>query len=99
MPMTSTKNFRLSSGFGVSISMWPRWARSKIGSGVMLVSPDDQNILGVVIPREGEVSSTLRLFGQPDLPGVTGSSAFADDDRCAEATEAPASRRRTVHRR
>src|SRR5882757_10222964 len=35
MPMTSTKNFRLSSGFGVSISMWPRWAMSKIGSGVI----------------------------------------------------------------
>src|SRR6266508_4374085 len=35
MPMTSTKNFRLSSGFGVSNSMWPRWARSKIGSGVI----------------------------------------------------------------
>ena len=24
-----------SSGFGVSNSMWPRWARSKIGSGVI----------------------------------------------------------------
>src|ERR1700677_1664763 len=35
MPITSTKNFRLSSGFGVSNSMWPRWARSKIGSGVI----------------------------------------------------------------
>src|SRR5712691_2292235 len=33
MPITSTKNFRLSSGFGVSNSIWPRWARSKIGSG------------------------------------------------------------------
>src|SRR5260370_23726431 len=39
MPMTSTKNFRLSSGFGVSISMWPRWARSKIGSGFIDGSP------------------------------------------------------------
>src|SRR3954462_11137450 len=35
MPMTSTKNFRLSSGFGVNNSMWPRWARSKIGSDVI----------------------------------------------------------------
>src|SRR5215217_592976 len=35
MPMTSTKNFRLSSGLGVNNSMWPRWARSKIGSGVI----------------------------------------------------------------
>src|ERR1700684_1269582 len=35
MPMTSTKNARLASGFGVSNSMWPRWARSKIGSGSM----------------------------------------------------------------
>src|SRR5205807_4459837 len=39
MPITSTKNFRLSSGFGVSSSMWPRWARSKIGSGVMDLLP------------------------------------------------------------
>src|SRR3978361_2093472 len=39
MPITSTKNFRLSSGFGVSNSMWPRWARSKIGSGVIRISP------------------------------------------------------------
>jgi len=31
-PSTSTKEFQLSSGFGVSNSMWPRWARSKIGS-------------------------------------------------------------------
>src|SRR6516162_4227022 len=38
MPMTSTKNLRLSSGLGESSSMWPRWARSKIGSVVMLVS-------------------------------------------------------------
>src|SRR5258707_755084 len=35
MPITSTKNFRLSSGFGVSSSIWPRWARSKMGSGVI----------------------------------------------------------------
>src|SRR5882724_13186257 len=39
MPMMSTKNFSLSSGFGVSISMWPRWARSKIGSGVIGGTP------------------------------------------------------------
>src|SRR5277367_1057468 len=39
MPITSTKNFRLSSGFGVSNSMWPRWARSKIGSGCIRISP------------------------------------------------------------
>src|SRR5258708_472484 len=39
MPITSAKNFRLSSGFGVSNSMWPRWARSKIGSGFIGVSP------------------------------------------------------------
>src|SRR3979490_2615319 len=37
MPMTSTKNFKLSSGFGVSNSMWPRWARSKIGSGFISI--------------------------------------------------------------
>src|SRR5580692_12603404 len=37
MPITSTKNLRLSSGFGVSSSRWPRWARSKIGSGCILV--------------------------------------------------------------
>jgi hypothetical protein len=28
---------RLSSGFGVSNSRWPRWAKSKIGSGCILV--------------------------------------------------------------
>src|SRR6266702_878508 len=39
MPITSTKNLSLSSGFGVSISMWPRWARSKIGSGFICVLP------------------------------------------------------------
>src|ERR1700761_2792730 len=33
IPITSTKNFKLSSGFGVSNSTWPRWARSRIGSG------------------------------------------------------------------
>src|ERR1700730_18004361 len=35
IPITSTKNFKLSSGFGVSSSMCPRWARSKMGSGVI----------------------------------------------------------------
>src|SRR5437764_8642628 len=39
MPITSTKNFSLSSGFGVSNSRWPRWARSKIGSGCIPMSP------------------------------------------------------------
>src|ERR1700733_3373132 len=39
MPITSTKNARLWSGFGVSNSMWPRWARSNIGSGCIRISP------------------------------------------------------------
>src|SRR5216684_4531204 len=46
MPITSTKNFRLSSGFGVSNSMWPRWARSKIGSGFIRKSLFLQNVVG-----------------------------------------------------
>ena len=32
MPITSMKNLRLSSNFGVRISTWPRWAMSWIGS-------------------------------------------------------------------
>src|SRR5882757_8581716 len=48
MPITSTKNFRLSSGFGVSRSRWPRWAISKIGSGVMAKSFSVQHTRQVV---------------------------------------------------
>src|ERR1700761_7733050 len=56
MPITSTKNFRLSSGFGVSNSMWPRWARSKIGSGCMMTSDLDERARHVIeqfVRREG----------------------------------------------
>src|SRR5579862_2678534 len=35
MPSTFTKKARLSSGLGVNISRWPRWAKSIIGSGLM----------------------------------------------------------------
>src|SRR4051812_21077436 len=79
MPITSTKNFSLSSGFGVSISMWPRWARSKIGSGVIVLLLITNNSR-VVIPREGGVSSTPRRFHRAKPSRSTGSSAFADDD-------------------
>src|SRR6476646_9711402 len=79
MPMTSTKNFRLSSGFGVSISMWPRWARSKIGSDVIVL---------LLIAKVLGSSSSAKA-GDPVRRGFsveherlwnTGSSAFADDD-------------------
>src|ERR1700745_4018624 len=42
MPMTSTKNFRLSSGFGVNSSKRPRWARSMMGSGFIQKNPSNQ---------------------------------------------------------
>src|SRR5712672_1348902 len=69
MPITSTKNFRLSSGFGVSISMWPRWARSKIGSGVMCVSPDRYLFLKLSYPRR-RVSSTPCVEDKPKRRGI-----------------------------
>src|ERR1017187_8420 len=38
MPITSTKKRRLSSGFGVSNSKWPKWAISMFGSGSIRLS-------------------------------------------------------------
>src|SRR6476660_2556900 len=61
MPITSTKNFRLSSGFGVSNSIWPRWARSKIGSGVMVVPLDERprHVVEQFIHGEGSRNEPL----------------------------------------
>src|SRR6202047_1568981 len=55
MPITSTKNFRLSSGFGVSNSIWPRWARSKIGSGgisIVLWNESPRHIVEQFVDRK-----------------------------------------------
>src|SRR5580698_10048682 len=61
MPITSTKNFRLSSGFGVSSSMWPRCARSKIGSGCMGLSLKQRarQIVKQFVDREGSRNQFL----------------------------------------
>src|ERR1700726_3975392 len=55
MPITSTKNFRLSSGAGVSNSIWPRWARSKIGSGgisIVLWNESPRHIVEQFVDRK-----------------------------------------------
>src|SRR5579863_8396012 len=48
MPITSTKNLKLSSGFGVSSSRWPRWARSRIGSGCMSMTLFNQRTRHII---------------------------------------------------
>src|ERR1700727_1304061 len=63
MPITSTKNFRLSSGFGVSNSRWPRWARSKIGSGSILVNLSNKRARHIVEQLiDGKPSRNQALF-------------------------------------
>src|SRR6478735_4692353 len=82
MPMMSTKNFRLASGFGVSISMWPRWARSKIGSGVIVLLLRPESSVRHT-PRRRSIQYAVPS-STAETPRNTGSSAFADDDTVRE---------------
>src|SRR5665213_2616879 len=85
MPSTLTKKARLSSGFGVNISRWPKWAKSIIGSGMIGFIQGRTGASGAVqggLPHLllrfagaavfGRTAENLAAVRQDDLTGVGG---------------------------
>jgi hypothetical protein len=70
MPITSTKNFSLSSGFGVSNSMWPRWARSKIGSGCIVSIPSALELFRFEMMPIAIYAPSFRGASETSEPGI-----------------------------
>src|SRR4051795_9819533 len=68
MPITSTKKRRLSSGFGVKISRWPRWATSMIGSSCIPSPPlcDDDLTQGRSLVSCGRGGGTALRLAAPE---------------------------------
>src|ERR1700722_7208408 len=71
MPSTLTKKARLSSGLGVNISKWPRWAKSIIGSVTVVLVWLLTTIFRFSGPAVfGRAAENLAAVGQNNLPGV-----------------------------